>query len=93
MYSQLFANDVLELFRPRTSVYVISDSQLAEYKAKQAAAEIAELDRLIDGHKQSIDRLEQTKSLLTQDVQRTSLSECSQSSPQALDSPESKSAL
>ena len=77
-----------DFFQPRTSVYVISDSQLAEYKAKQAAAEIAELDRLIDGHKQSIERLEKTKSLLTEDVQRTSLSECSQDRLQAPDSNE-----
>ena len=57
MYSSLFA----DLLQPRTSVYVISDSQLAEYKARQLQAEIAELDRLIDGHKQSIARLEETK--------------------------------
>ena len=84
MYSTFFA----DFLQPRTSVYVISDSQLAEYKAKQAQAEIAELDRLIDGHKQSIERLEKTKSLLTEDVERISPSESPQKSLQELGSPE-----
>ena len=44
----------------RPSVFVISDSQLADYKRSQAEAEIAELQRLIDGHKTSIERLEAT---------------------------------
>ena len=44
----------------KPSVYVISDSQMAEYKRNQAEAEIAELERLIDGHKSSIERLEAT---------------------------------
>ena len=44
----------------KPSVYVISDSQMAEYKRNQAQAEIAELERLIDGHKSSIERLEAT---------------------------------
>ena len=44
----------------KPSVYVISDSQMAEYKRDQAKAEIAELERLIDGHKSSIERLEAT---------------------------------
>ena len=49
-----------DFFYRRPSVYVISDSQLAEYKRNQAEAEITELNRLIDGHKQSIERLETT---------------------------------
>ena len=40
------------------SVYVISDSEMKAYKQKQAVAEIAELQRLVDGHKSSIERLE-----------------------------------
>ena len=44
----------------KPSVYVISESQMAEYKRNQAKAEIAELERLIDGHKSSIERLEAT---------------------------------
>ena len=43
-------------------MYVVSDSQLAEWKREQAQKEIEQLDRLIDGHKQSIERLEETKS-------------------------------
>ena len=85
MYTTSFFSD---LFLTRPSVYVISDSQLAAYKKQQLKDEIAELDRLIDGHKQSIERLEKTKSLLTQDVQRTSLSESAQDRLQAPDSPE-----
>ena len=85
MYTTSFFSD---LFLTRPSVYVISDSQLAAYKKQQLKDEIAELDRLIDGHKQSIERLEKTKSLLTEDVQRTSLSECSQDRLQAPDSHE-----
>ena len=49
-----------DFFYRRPSVYIISDSQLAEYKRNQAEAEITELNRLIDGHKQSIERLETT---------------------------------
>ena len=43
---------------PRPSVYVISDSQLAAYKRKQTQSEIDELNKLIDSHKASIERLE-----------------------------------
>ena len=45
----------------RPSVYVISDSQLETYKRNQAEAEIIELDRLIESHQQSIERLERTR--------------------------------
>ena len=51
-------------FAPRPSIYVISDSQLDKYKRNQAEAEIIELDRLIDSHKQSIERLEATRKQL-----------------------------
>ena len=51
----------------RPSVYVISDTQMAEYKRNQAEAEIAELNRLIDGHKSSIERLEATVESLTKE--------------------------
>ena len=61
MYS-LF--DDIFAFNRRPSVYVVSDSQLAEWKHKQAEREIVELDRLIDSHKQSIERLEETKVVL-----------------------------
>ena len=58
----LFNNiyDPFPMFGTRPSVYVISDSELAKYKQEQTKAEIAELERLIDGHKSSIERLETT---------------------------------
>ena len=49
-----------DFFDRRPSVYVVSDSQLATWKREKAEAEIAELQRLIDGHKSSIERLETT---------------------------------
>ena len=57
----LFNNiyDPYPLFGGR-SVYVISDSELERYKREQTEAEILELERLIDGHKTSIERLETT---------------------------------
>ena len=88
MYATSFLSD---LFLTRPSVYVISDSQLAAYKEQQLLDEIAELDRLIDGHKQSIERLEKTRETIAS--QRISPSECSQTSPQALEQPESQSVL
>ena len=57
--------DPFSLFRP--SVYIVSDSQLETYKRNQVEAEILELDRLIDSHKQSIERLERTRSDLRKD--------------------------
>jgi len=51
----------------RPSVYVISDSQLETYKRNQAEAEIIELDRLIESHQQSIERLERTRGDLRKD--------------------------
>ena len=48
----------------RPSVYVISDSQLADYKRQQAEAEIIELDKLIAGHESSIERLKTTREQL-----------------------------
>ena len=50
------------------SVYVISDSELARYKREQTEAEILELERLIDGHKTSIERLETTVSRLKEQI-------------------------
>ena len=48
----------------KPSVYVISDSQMSAWKRNQAEAEIIELDRLIDSHKQSIERLQTTRDQL-----------------------------
>ena len=51
----------------RPSVFVISDSELQTYKRNQAEAEIAELTRLIDGHRSSIERLEATVNKLREE--------------------------
>ena len=58
-----FSNYTYSLFDPwlshkQPSVYVISDSEMKAYKQKQAEAEILELKKLIDSHKDSIERLE-----------------------------------
>lgn len=45
----------------RPSVYVVSDSQLAEWKRDKAEAEIVELDKLIDSHYEAIARLKSTR--------------------------------
>ena len=90
MYNTFPYSLMADFFQPRTSVYVISDSQLAEYKERQLQAEIAELDRLIDDHKLSIERLEKTKASLTQ---TSSLSGSTQTSLQGSDETESKTVL
>ena len=51
----------------RTSVYVISDSQMSSWKRNQAEAEIIQLDQLIDSHKQSIERLQATRDKLREE--------------------------
>ena len=61
MFSPLVFTDLMSTYKT-PSVYVVSDSQLAEWKRQQALKEIEQLDRLIEGHKQSIERLEETKS-------------------------------
>ena len=68
MYS-LFNNpfDPFPMFGQQ-SIYVISDSELAKYKARQTEAELLEIDKLIDAHKQSIERLEKTKSELQKEL-------------------------
>ena len=58
MYNSITLWD--EFFDRRPSVYVVSDSQLAAWKQDQAEREITELNRLIDSHKTSIERLEAT---------------------------------
>ena len=70
MYS-LFNNlfDPYPMFSaPKPSVYVISDSELARYKHRQAKAELLEIDKLIDSHKQAIERLEETKQQIQEDL-------------------------
>lgn len=51
----------------RPSVYVISDSEMKAYKTKQAAAEILELQRLIDYHKTQALNLEEQVTKIEQD--------------------------
>ena len=60
MLSSLTLFDDFFDYGRRPSVYVISDAQMSAWKRNQAEAEITELNRLIDGHKQSIERLETT---------------------------------
>ena len=70
-------NSLLDPFAllTRPSVYVISDSQLAEYKRNQARAEITELNKLIDTHEQSIERLKNTRSQLETDYPELQLNQ------------------
>ena len=42
------------------SIYVLSDTEFNKYKQKQTEAEINELQRLVNSHKSSIERLEKT---------------------------------
>ena len=58
-----------------SSVFVISDSQLAEYKRANTEAEIIELEKLVDGHQQSIDQLQRTIDKLKADLPQTSTAE------------------
>ena len=64
-----------EFFDRRPSVYVISDSQLEAWKREKAEAEIIELDKLIDSHKQAIERLEETRNQLRKDYPSTETTE------------------
>ena len=56
-----------EFFDRRPSVYVVSDSQLAAWKRQKVEAEIIEIDKLIDSHKQAIERLQTTRDGLRKD--------------------------
>ena len=65
----MFSNTLFPLFDSfsRPSIYVISDSQLAQFKRNQAEAEVIELDKLIEGHEASIKRLKTTREQLRAD--------------------------
>ena len=54
-------------YNRRPSIYVVSDSQLAAWKREKAEAEIIELDKLIEGHEASIERLKKTRSLMREE--------------------------
>jgi hypothetical protein len=43
------------------SIYVVSDSQLAEYKRDKAKEQVIELDKLIDSHHEAVARLKATR--------------------------------
>jgi len=60
----LFSNPHLPVLPMQQSIYVLSDSDFAKYKQRQTEAEIEELERLVDSHKSSIERLEKTISEL-----------------------------
>ena len=64
MLSSLTLFDDFFDYNRRPSVYVISDAQMSEWKTRQAQAEITELNKLIDAHEQSIERLKNTRSEL-----------------------------
>ena len=50
----------------KPSVYVLSDSQWTEYKRQQSLSEIAELNKLIKGHTEAIERLKESRTLMEQ---------------------------
>ena len=60
-----------DFFDRRPSVYVVSDSQLAAWKRDKAEAEIIELDKLIESHEFSIERLKKTRALLREEYPAT----------------------
>lgn len=80
-FTNLTSNYANRLTLP-TSVYVLSDSQWKAYRAKQLKAEIAELDKLIDGHRASISRLEATKQELKDAIPEVSPSDSADKLPQ-----------
>jgi hypothetical protein len=51
----------------KPSVYVLSDSDWKDFKRQQALSEITELNKLIAGHQQAIDRLKETRKILEAD--------------------------
>ena len=48
------------LLQTQQSIFVLSDTEFNKYKQRQTEAEIQELERLVDSHKSSIERLEKT---------------------------------
>ena len=68
MYDFFSPFEPSRFFRPETSIYVISDSELANYKRENTLREIAAVERLIESHKNSIERLESTIELLKRDL-------------------------
>jgi len=58
----------MPLLQTQQSIFVLSDTEFNKYKQRQTEAEIEELERLIDSHRSSIERLEKTISALKDDL-------------------------
>lgn len=56
------------------TVYVVSDSELKRLKEENTRREILEIQRLIDSHQNSIDRLKRTIDMLEKDLSNTETS-------------------
>ena len=56
----LFSNPQFPLLQTQQSIFILSDTEFNKYKQRQTEAEIQELERLVDSHKSSIERLEAT---------------------------------
>ena len=56
------------------TVYVVSDSELKRLKEDNTRREILEIQRLIDSHQNSIDRLKRTIDMLEKDLSNTETS-------------------
>lgn len=56
------------------TVYVVSDSELKRLKEENTRREILEIQKLIDSHQNSIDRLKRTIDMLEKDLSNTETS-------------------
>ena len=56
----LWGNPQFPLLQTQQSIFVLSETEFAKYKQEQTQSEINELQRLVDSHKSSIERLEKT---------------------------------
>ena len=56
------------------TVYVVSDSELKRFKEENTRREILEIQKLIDSHQNSIDRLKRTIDMLEKDLSNTETS-------------------
>jgi len=70
---------IMPLFSPFSlsvspTVYVVSDSELKRLKEENTRREILEIQKLIDSHQNSIDRLKRTIDMLEKDLSNTETS-------------------
>ena len=56
------------------TVYVVSDSELKRLKEENTRLEILEIQKIIDSHQNTIDRLKQTIDILEKDLSNTETS-------------------